>query len=174
MKKKRRRIWHFYLIISFLPSPSPFFSVFQSVLPILGGTLLEPAFVSYNLSVLYIAVVKDQLINHFIQDLEDSFQFLQLRVVFKYCNVFNQYVFCLPAVKQYLLAWGEGIYFCTIWGIIQYFFLHVANSIFWERVKKNSLKMKYCSAHSLLVHLGHRNIMVQTFVIGLNYPGRGR
>lgn len=69
---------------------------------------------NYKLSVLYIAVVKDQLINHFIEDLGDSFQFLQLHVVFKYCNVFNQYVFCLPAVKQYLLAWGEGIYFYII------------------------------------------------------------
>lgn len=62
------------------------------------GTLLEPRTVNYKLTVLYI-VVKDQLINHFINDLEDSFQFLQFHVFFKYCNVFNHYVFYLPAVR---------------------------------------------------------------------------
>lgn len=104
-----------FLFNYFFPSVSfPFLFSVSICSPHPWGTLLEPAFVSYKLSVLYIAVVKDQLINHFIQDLEDSFQFLQLHVVFKYCNVFNQYVFHLPAVKQYLLAWGEGIYFCTL------------------------------------------------------------
>lgn len=99
----------FSLILSFLLSPSPSFSVFHSVLPTLGEHCLNS-----ELSALYVAVVKDQPINHFIEDLEDSFQFLQLHVVSKYLNVFNQHVFCLPAVKQYLLAWGEGIYFYTI------------------------------------------------------------
>lgn len=70
--------------------------------------------VNHALSILYILVVKDQLINHFIEDLEDSFQFLQLCVFFKYCNVFKQYVFCLPAVKEYLLASGKEISFSII------------------------------------------------------------
>lgn len=128
------------IVHSFFPSAS---LPFLSSLPICSlhplGSLLEPAAVNYALSILYILVVKDQLINHFIEDLEDSFQFLQLRVVFKYCNVFNQYVFCLPAVKEYLLASGEFLFLL--------FCYNTTSPCYKQHLlgKKKNSKMKYCT-----------------------------
>lgn len=83
-----------FLFNSFFPSVSLSFLFSVSVCsPHPWGTLLEPAFVNYKLSVLYIAVVKDQLINHFIEDLEDSFHFYNsmwfLNIVMFSTNMFS-------------------------------------------------------------------------------------